>query len=214
MPEKYFATILKKVALNETDHMYLVDTVVAGDIEEETQLFVTTNGTQYKKFKNFAEPLEENYYFNVVETDNIEEHFEENITFDEAIAKYEQNCKEIIHYVGHTENGYIIIAIDKGPYIRTIDAIAEDENAFDEDEIIQLRGKAEAYNDIPDTKEEHEDRIIEAIKELVMNVTDGKFTPDELIDIRDRLTDEKEEIEAAILAVDVQQETFEIEYIK
>lgn len=210
MPEKYFATILRKKQITQNDYIYLVDKIVAGDIEEESQTFVTTAKEKYQPFKNFSEPLEENYYLNIAKTDNIESYFGESVTFDEAYKKYEQRCREFVYYLGKTNDSYITVPIDKGKYVRVIDAIIEDESKFESNERISFREK-EQVSGIGSEKEESEDGIIEVIKELVMNVISGNFTPDELIDIKARLIAEKEEIEAAIMSVEVQQETLETE---
>ena len=41
MPEKYFATIMKKTPISESDYVYVVDSVTAGDIDQETQILTT-----------------------------------------------------------------------------------------------------------------------------------------------------------------------------
>ena len=43
MPEKYFVTQMKKIKLSEDDFVYIVDSVIAGDIDEKTHILTSTS---------------------------------------------------------------------------------------------------------------------------------------------------------------------------
>ena len=72
MPEKYFATIMKKTPISESDYVYVVDSVTAGDIDQETQILTTATGEKYKPITDFSDFDEStSYYSNIIEVEKI-----------------------------------------------------------------------------------------------------------------------------------------------
>lgn len=207
MPEKYFATIMKKTPISESDYVYTVDSVTAGDIDKETQILTTATGEKYKPvtdFSDFDEPQQ--YYSNIVEVDRISELFKQ-LDFSDAVKAYEEQCKLISYYVTKTNNGgYILLPIDKRPYLSTMERIQADPEAYEQnlatspEEALKVSGEAD-----------EEDPFIEELKDLVGAVAEGRFSPDELIDLKYRLKDQLGELEAAIESIDIHCDALEEE---
>ena len=87
MPEKYFATIMKKTPVNESDYIYTVDSVTAGDIDKETQILTTATGEKYKPVTDFSDFDESQlYYSNIIEVDQISAAFKDQLPFSDAIS--------------------------------------------------------------------------------------------------------------------------------
>lgn len=208
MPEKYFATVMKKTPVGENDYVYVVDSITAGDIDEETHMLVTTNGNKYKRIDDFSD-FDENtlYYTNIIEVDRIVEIYNHQYDFSDAIHEYEKRCKDIVYYVTKGPNGgFIMLPIDKRPYINAMEKVQNDPDAYEE-----------GVNPVPKEEtieEDEEDAYIESLKDLVARIIEGKFSPDELIDIKYRLLEQKEELEAAIESVDIHREALEEELDK
>ena len=88
MPEKYFATILKKTPVGESDYIYIVDSIAAGDIDEKTKLLTTTNGQKYKRIVDFSDFDNTNcYYTNVVEVERLVDVYDRKLDFSAAIQE-------------------------------------------------------------------------------------------------------------------------------
>lgn len=209
MPEKYFATVMKKTPAGENDFLYIAESITAGDIDEETHQLVTTNGDKYKKIDDFT-GFDENtlYYANIIEVDRIVEIYNNQYDFSDAIHEYEKRCKDIVYYVTKGPNGgYIMLPIDKRPYINAMERVQNDPEAFETgiNPVPQSEDMSEEYD---------EDPYIESLKALVSQIIEGKFSPDELIDIKYRLVEQKEELEAAIESVDIHREALEDELDK
>lgn len=209
MPEKYFATVMKKTPVGESDYVYIVDSITAGDIDEETRQLVTTNGNKYKRIDDFTD-FDENtlYYTNIIEVDRIVEIYNHQYDFSDAIHEYEKRCKDIVYYVTKGPNGgYIMLPIDKRPYINAMESVQNNPEAYET-----------GVNPVPQTEEtnedDEEDSYIESLKDLVSQIIEGKFSPDELIDIKYRLLEQKEELEAAIESVDIHRDALEDELDK
>ena len=211
MPEKYFATIMKKTKVGENDYIYVVDSITAGDIDEQTHQLVTTSGQKYKRINDFSD-FDENtlYYTNLIEVEEIVSVFENQYDFPDAISEYEKNCKAIVYYVTRTpNNGYIMLPIDKRPYLRALEQVESNPNKFEDG--IHAISTTEGE---PDKIEEEDDPYIESLKDLVSRIIEGQFSPDELIDLKYRLLDQKEELEATIESINIHSDALEEELDK
>ena len=206
MPEKYFVTQMKKIPLSEDDFVYIVDSVIAGDIDEKTKVLTSTSGEHYKRIDDFTDLNKPaNYYSNIVEVDKITSIFGNKYDFSDAVKEYERYCKQIIYYVSKAgQDGYMMLPIDKRPYLKAMERVQENPKAFE-------NGPRTLPPDDQPMKDEYEDPFIESLKELVSRVVAGKYSPDELIDIKCRLNEQKEEIEAAIDSVELHQDALDEE---
>lgn len=206
MPEKYLATVVKKTPVGENDYIYIVESVTAGDIDEETHQLVTTTGNRYKRIDDFSD-FDENslYYTNIIEVDRVVEIYDYQYDFSDAIHEYEKRCKDIVYYVTKGPNGgFIMLPIDKRPYINAMEQVQSNPEAYEE-----------GVNPVPQGEEikpeEEDDPYIESLKDLVGQIIEGRFSPYELIDIKYRLLEQKNELEAAIESVDIHRDALEDE---
>ena len=206
MPEKYFVTQMKKIKLSEDDFVYIVDSVIAGDIDEKTHILTATSGKQYKRIDDFSDlNSPANYYSNIIEVDKITSVFGNKYDFSDAVKEYEKHCKQIIYYVSKAgRDGYMMLPIDKRPYLKAMERVEENPKAFE-------NGPRTLPPDDQPMKEEYEDPYVESLKDLVSRVVAGKYSPDELIDIKCRLNEQKEELEAAIDSVELHQDALDEE---
>lgn len=213
MPEKYFATIMKKTPISESDYVYVVDSVTAGDIDQETQILTTATGEKYKPITDFSDFEEStSYYSNIIEVEKIEDVFQKKLCFSDAVEAYESQCKLVSYYVTKTDNGgFILLPIDKRPYLSTMEKIQKDPESY---EAGLTTPPDEALHASARVVEEDEDPFIEELKDLVGAVAEGRFSPDQLIDLKYRLKDQLEELEAAIESIDLQCESLEEELDK
>jgi hypothetical protein len=97
-----------------------------------------------------------------------------------------------------------MLPIDKRPYLKAMERVQENPTAFE-------NGPRTLPPDDQPMKDEYEDPFIESLKDLVSRVVAGKYSPDELIDIKCRLNEQKEEIEAAIDSVELHQDALDEE---
>lgn len=211
MPEKYFATILKKTPVGESDYVYIVDSIAAGDIDEKTHLLTTTNGQKYKRIDDFSDFDNTNsYYTNIVEVERLVDVYDRKLDFSEAIQEYEKRCRQIVYYVTQSPNGgFILLPIDKSPYLRAMEKVSENPDAYE-------KGVTPIPKDdeTPVKEEEDEDPYIESLKDLVGKIIEGKFSPDELIDIKFRLKEHQEELESTLASVELHIDALEDELDK
>lgn len=213
MPEKYFATIMKKTPVGEGDYIYTVDSVTAGDIDEATHILKTAAGQEYKRIDDFSDfENTTECYTNIIEVERITDLFNGLYTFSDSIAEYEKRCKEIVYYISQGRNGgYIMLPIDKRPYLTAMDKVQADPNAYEDG--IKTIPNEETQLPPQDSSEEddEEDTYIASLQDLVSEVVAGKYSPDQLIDIKYRLKEHQEVLEAAIESVDLHSDALEEE---
>ena len=203
MLEKYIATSLKKTNINEKEYIFSVDEIIAGNIDEKTRILTDSNGCQYIPLGSKEKENDINrYYCNAIESDKIEQVFEENYTFKEALEAYEKRCRERLFLTSiYDKDDVIRIVIDKGNYIKALEKIRTNEqhNITKEKQ--------------PNQKEEQDDdSYIDFLKMIKEQIGMGKHTEDELIDLKIKLKEHQEEIEATLMSIDMQLESLEEEY--
>ena len=207
MPEKYLATIMKKTQVGENNYLYTVEAITAGDIDEETQQLVTTTGNKYKRIDDFTD-FDENtkYYTNIIEVEKITDLFDNQYGFTESVQEYEKRCRQVVYYASkHPDGGFILISIDKGPYINAMETIKSNPEAYE-------NGTNQLLN--CDGTESDEDAYIEYLRNITKNIVDEKYSPDELIDLKYYLAEHQDELEATLESIDVYLETIEAQIEK
>ena len=198
MPEKYFATIMKELPIGESDSIFIADTIIAGDLDEETKVLTSTTGQEYKSIIGKEQDDSINgYYYNLIEADKVTTLFKAGVNFSEAVAQYEERAKEIIYYITKNADGsYIVRPIDR----RKTQELVETINATPENNQAEPNVEGDEEQDYD---EDDEDQIIKYIKDLVRDVIDGEYDAEELKQIKEVLIDEREEIDAAIESIDL-----------
>lgn len=206
MPEKYFAAIIKKTPLSESDYVYVVDSITAGYIDEKTHLLTSTTGEKYKRIDDFSDfEKTTEYYTCVIDAKKITEIFGKHYNFSDAVTKYEKDCKQITYYAFKYNDGYALIPIDKRPYINALTAVKEDPQKFEQGlQPIKEKNSTDKY-------EEETDYFIKELKDLIVKVATGEFSPDELIDIKEQVEEQKQILDDALEAIDLASQTLENE---
>lgn len=204
MPEKFIATSLKKTKINEKEYIFSVDEIIAGNIDEKTKILTDSNGIEYMPLSvKEKESGTKNYYCHAIESDKLEEAFETNYTFREALAAYEKRCREKLYLtLEYEEDTVIRIVIDKGNYTKALEKIRT---------INEQNSQTTTKQEI-EKEEQEDDDYIEFLKEIKEKISMGKYTEDELIDLKIKLKDHQEELEATLISIDMQLESIEEEY--
>ncbi len=202
MPEKYFATSLTKTAIGHDSYVYSVDGLIAGDIDNDTQILTTEQGEKYYPITSYANTDDtKKHYNNPIQTDKVTDIFDGVLSFCDAIKEYEYRYSQIFYFVSHKGQGEaVVIPINIGPYMQLIDKINENPEAYEE----AAMEKAAA-------DEEEDDPVIDTIETIVSQIISGTCSPDDLVEIRDQLIDYKEAITSAIQSVNIAEEALEEE---
>lgn len=210
MPEKYLAVVLKRIDIDENDRIYIPTGLTAGDIEEETNLLKTYAGDAYKRITDYSDNDEsiKGYYFNLLETDSIQ-------TSSDAHREYEEKFKAIRYYTTKIGDSIMIRALDKNEDQRRVEEVSSEEYQASNQGIALNMEVATMDADDEDENEESVEidgeMITDAIKDVVCRVVSNQFSPDELIDLRERLSEIKEETDAAIESIELKQDALESE---
>lgn len=210
MPEKYFATIVRKIPVGETDFFYKAESIIAGDIDEDSRILTATNGEKYKPINDFSDyEHTTRYYVDQIEVDKISDFFHHKYDFSEAVRQYELRKRQVVYVsTKMSGNDYILLPIDRGPYITALEKIKSNPSAYPEEDLTVITVAEEEKMAMTD---EDEEQFITNLKGLIADVVSGKYSPDELIDIKCKLQDQKEELEAAIDSISLQSDVLEEE---
>ncbi len=228
MPEKYFATIMKKTPLGENEFMFTPESVTAGDIDPKTRVLTTYTKDRYIPI-TALDSKEENiagYYTNPLETDRVNEVFHKDV-WAEAAEEYNERALQLVYYVVKSDDDAIVSVIDRAKLLKTVADVKEnklkkeqlkpettnseedeqshedeEETVLDPTDIVQL---LDDYNDYDENK------LAEIIKVLVEKVIEGKLTPDQLIDLQEIFQEVVSEAESAVESVKLQRETIDAE---
>lgn len=202
MPEKYLAVALKRIDLDESDRIYIPDGLTAGDIDPDTNILRTYTGFTYKPITDYSENDEtvKGYYYNLIETKDISTAYEDHHAFEEQY-------KNTRFFTSKSDDLCIVRSFDKETEKqRLLSSIG-----LELDDGAETVITASSLEMMPEKVEVDENMLTETIRSLVSQVVDDKFTPDELIDLAERLEDVREEAEMAIESIHIQQEQLESE---
>lgn len=206
MPEKYLAVVLKRIDIDENDRIYIPTGLTAGDIDEETNLLKTYAGDAYKRITDYSDNDEsiKGYYFNLLETDSIQ-------TSSDAHREYEDKFKAIRYYTTKIGDSIMIRALDKNEDQRRVEEVSSEDYQATNPGVSLNTEAATMDDDEEESIEINDEMITDAIKDVVWRVVSDQFSPDELIDLRERLSGIKEETDAAIESIELKQDALESE---
>lgn len=204
MPEKYLAVALKRIDIDENDRLYIPTGLTAGDLDEKTQLLKTYNGDCYKRITDYSENDNsiKGYYYNLLRTDEIQTSSDEHTEYEEK----EKNIRYLTSKVGNSIN---IKVLDKSEDQRHIEEISSSESQKQSPETPLL---AAVTDEMGECIEIDDEMITDAIKDIVWRVVSGEFSIAELIDLKQRVTEIRQEADAAIESIDLKQEALDVEF--
>lgn len=226
MPEKYFATIMKKTPIGEDEYIFTPVTVTAGNVNPTTRVLTTYNGQKYLPITslNSEEENISGYYTNLIETEKINETFKKEVWTD-ALEVYSDRTSQLVYYAVRSGDDVVLSIIDKSKLLKTISDVKEDrvkkeeiepessiviseqsEEQEDQEEVIDPTNVTQLIDEYNDSDE---NKLSDIIKTLVEQVIDGKLTPDQLIDLQEIFQEVAHEAESAVESVRLQRETIE-----
>lgn len=188
MSKKYVATMMYKHCVGKDTYVYNCVRTMIGFFDEETQTFSDRRGKVYQPI-NSIELMETDDscgFFNLIELDSIQDEIGMGLPLKESIHEYEKICKQRVYFVRKTgEDDLYCINLN-------IDDIEE-----------QIKGNESIEDEVDD------DDISPALKALILNVINGKYSLEELKGIRNELMTSLEDFEWAIDTIDLQIEASE-----
>lgn len=221
MPEKYIATIMTKTEIDSDERVYTFDSVTAGNIDEKTRVLTTYAGKKYKVITDYSELTDDfsGYYYNIIESDKLNEMYKDSGSWEDAYRTYEDRCKQIVYYITKQGDAYIVRPIDRARNSAITEAPKNNPSDVTEMKLGEGAIEPESSTDKDDTsctidEEDDENEMVEALKDIVSQVVEGKFSPDQLIDLQYQLQEIYEEAESAIQSVKLQREALEDELEK
>lgn len=207
MEEKYFATIMGITELADQDRVCTPKEIILGNIDPETKILTSSQGDKYREITDFSNPSDDEdivgYYYNLVDVDKLDELFKGSETWIDAMQAYEKRSQQIIYFISRIGDSCIIQPIDKQKFAGALEEIHENQDKFEETTAVNQQSEEEYMTD------EDEEEIVNVIRNIVLEVYDGKLSPDELIDLQENLEGLSEEISVAINSVKMQRDSLE-----
>ena len=191
MPEKHLAVVFRKIDITADEKLYIPIGVTTGEIDEETSILTNCNGQNYKRITDYSDNDEtvQGYYYEYLETADMP-------TDHKFYEEFEENAKNIKYYTSKVGDGIVIRALSKVEDLRMLQGIdPTQDSTIAQEDLIEL----------------DDEMITEAIKDLVCKVIDNKFSPDELIDLQTKMEDLRDEADAAVESIKLQQDSLETE---
>ncbi len=183
---KYVVTIRKKNNLGENCFLVSYDHVSLGDINKETQIFTDEEGNSFSPLDNpYMIASEVPFiYDSVIPLENLKTIAKNSqLSLKNALVEYEREVKKTLYLVGKTEEGQTFKTTLNMDEIKG-DLNQRDDQNFEESE--------EKMN--PETKE----ITIDNLEELIIDISEGKYTDEQLQSILEELELTSEDIKDVI----------------
>lgn len=204
MLEKYLTIVLKRMDIDENDRLYVPVCLTAGDLDENTGLLYTYTGDAYKCITDYSDNDKsiKGYYYELLENDKIE-------ASSEAHGAYEERAKDIKYLTSKVGDATIISILDKNDDIRRV---REASSSDYQENVTSPAFYSPVEEDDGEFFEIDEEVIKEAIEDIAWQVQTNELSPDELLDIQDKLSSIKKETESAIKIAEIKRQEIEYEY--
>ena len=189
MSKSYIATIMDRHYLTDSILVFSCNHVVIGKYDEQSDIFRDKNDNYYYRFGS-SESLnnkDPHSFSNVMKLDELHEYFEDSVSMKEAIKKYEQLCKETVHFISIDQNGDTYYTI------------------LNNDILQQLASSMTTTM----SEEEYAESYTEELNDLVLDIIDGKYDLGELRELKRQFSDDYENIETVIDALTLQIDAIE-----
>ena len=187
MSKSYIATIMDRHYLTDTTLAFSCNRAILGKYDEEEELFIDKNGNYYPKMgsEDTLTGEVEHCFANVMSLEDLSEYFENTVSLKEAVVQYERLCKEYIHFIGIDEKGEAFYTVLTNDFLHQLSQMISSKNGDDYDS-------------------EYETTFEEDMNELMEAIIEGKFTLNQLKEMRARFNNDYEYIEAMIETLDIQ----------
>ena len=189
MSNKYVATIMDRHYIGENAFVFNCNHAVIGDFDEETGIFRDRNGNEYAPMTSprLMESEIPYAFSNVIRLDDIQEEIGGGLSLKDSISEYEYICKKRIFFVRKTkEDNIFCIHFNMDEIEGQVKEASEEEEYMEDDGAIDP-----------------------ALRELIIDVINGKYSLNELKQIKNQLISSYEDFEWAIDTIDLQIEATE-----
>lgn len=189
MGRKYVVTLMNKHNVGDNSLIFNCNRAMIGEIDEETGFFIESNGDEYPPMVSTI-LMKENIpyaYTNVIELSNVRDEIGLNLSIKDSIKEYEKICKRNLYYVGMTPEKKVFCI------------------HFDMDEIKERMDLNEIYEE----EDEAEDGMDPELKQLIIDVVNGKYSLGELKELKMQLGETCDDFELALDTIEMQIEASE-----
>ena len=189
------ATIMNRHYLGENSYIYSFDNCLVGEYDEELDIFMDKNGNEYSSITDLTLLYSEipQGYANLVELKDIRKLFpDEDLSISDAIALYNDQCKDIAYLIGIGHGGTIFtMPINMNEIINGVEKAREE--AMDE---------AEADRQYLEDMEEG--NIPEDFVNLINDIINGKYDLEQLKFLRDSFQFSRDNLDSILDTLDLQ----------
>ena len=190
MSKKYVVSIMERHYLGDGFFLFNCNHTEVGEMDEQTHIFTDRNGIEYESMLN-PDLLSSEIpyaYSNTIELKKLPKSVGPNLSIKEAVSEFDYLCKQVVYLVCKTEDEKVLCVRLNMDTLR------------DNAEQSYLRGQ--------ETEEDEED-MDPALKELVTNVINGKYSLSQLKAIVEDLKTSEEDLQQVIDTIELQIEATE-----
>ena len=193
MRKKYVATIMDRHFLGESSFIFNCNHVALGMLDESSKIFEDQNGNQYASILSpdlLASEIPY-AYSNIMELGQLKDYFGGDISLKEAISEYEYLCRSYLYYVGKNSQG--------APFYLSLDA----------NQLREMADKVRSSSISITEEEEVEEDFDNELEELIIDVVNGKYSLNELKELRNNIKEKEEDLTNVLDTVELQIEASE-----
>ena len=124
--KKYIAAVMEKSSLAD-EYIYIFNHVIFGEYDKERKVFTDEYGKKYNYMMSKDATTKDEAVYHILELDKLSEILEKDEkTYKDLVLEYTNQIKEIVYFVGFTE--------DKTPFLSSINvgAIRREANEIHE----------------------------------------------------------------------------------
>jgi ATP-dependent Clp protease ATP-binding subunit ClpX len=215
----YVATLMNRVMVGEDTFIFYPQTTILGCLDTENHIFRDRNGNEYLPMLE-AKLLKREIsvcYFNQTKLDDLKKIYNVNNIRD-AISEFDFACSKSVFLVGSLKDDATYCFSLNYEDIRQqfLDLLNKKALGNTDNNLNPIKNTGAVVNNqdnidnemddfFPD--EEYMDDMNPDIKALVLDIVNGKYTIDELRDIKSQLEANENDITDALLTIDVQIES-------
>lgn len=221
MPQKYVAAVMNRLSLDDGNFIYYLSHSTVGEIDDKTKIFRDKNGKEYLDMLNSGLQSSEvsKAYYNPIPIESIKQRMKTAST-QEAISEYDFRHSNYVYYVSKTEeSGVFCVPINLAEYKDKIRRSVEEFNKKKAGTAPDTAKKQEqTQQDNNETKDDTKiyggkpivfKDVRSDIATLLIQITNGKYSLDQLKELRKRVKLQQEDMDGLADSLDLQIEASE-----
>ncbi len=206
---KYLVTLMSKHELEGKERLFEPLSTTTGDIDEKTNIFTSFDGKKYKRITDFSPNKEgediAGYYCSEVEFDAVAKVLDVK-SHTAALMKYERLSKDRVFLVAIVGGSAVIREFSRSACVDLIEkAQKEGEPASPTSHMDECTIDEDADDYDPT------ESISYTIKDLIRRISEGAFSPDELLDLKESMEEVQTDVETALETLNLQSDAIETE---